>query len=231
MTTALDLINSAAQSIGVLRKSEDLDNDEASDGLVALNRMISSWSNDSLLIYARTLESFTLATSSLSYLLGPSQTLNTTRPVKIVHASIRSNGTDYDLEIIGAEEFESIPVKSVQGSPSDVMTYDNGYPYMTLRFYTLPAVGDILRLLSEKVLTSFSALDTTVDLPPGYEEAIQYNLAFRLVPTYGVPMPPEILLMAKESLGSIKLAVAKNRPMPHLPSGGQPYSILTGVDS
>lgn len=229
-TTGLDLVTGAARLLGVVRKGEALDADEANDGLISLNEMLDSWSNNSLLIYAKTLESFTFASSATSYLIGSGQTFNTIRPMKIIHASIRSNGVDYDLEIVSDEEFESIPVKSTQGSPSGCVAYNNAYPYGTLRFYTLPAVGDILRLLSEKPLANLT-LSATVDLPPGAKKAIRSNLALDLGAEYGVEPSPLVVKMATESLGLLKLASAKNQSMPYLPSESQGYSILTGVDS
>ena len=39
MTTALDLITGAARLLGVVRKGEALDDDEATDGLDALNEV------------------------------------------------------------------------------------------------------------------------------------------------------------------------------------------------
>lgn len=228
MTTALEIINGAARLIGVTRKGEALDADEAADGLVSLNDMLSSWSNHSLNVYARTLESLTLATSALSYTIGSGATLNTTRPVKIVSGVIRSGNIDYDLEFVSETQFESIGLKSTSGGPSCYATYDNGYPTGTLRFYPMPTAGDVLRLLSEKPLTEFATLATTVDLPPGTKRALRFNLAIEMASEYGKDPRPAVVKGAMDSLGSIRLAAAKNRPMPHLPNEPQAGNIYNG---
>lgn len=228
MTTALDIITGAARLIGAVRMNEALAGHEAANGLVALNDMISSWSNNSLNIYARTLESLTLSTSAQSYTIGSGATLNTTRPVKIVSGSIRSGNLDYDVEFISETEFESITLKSVSGGTPYYATYNNAYPTGTLRFYPMPTAGDVLRLLSEKPLTEFAALGTTVDLPPGTKKALRFNLALDLAPEYGIEPSKLVVKGAMESLGAIRLAAAKNRPMPYLPSTDYEGNIYTG---
>lgn len=229
MTTALDIITRAAKIIGVLHKSETMDSDESADGLVALNDMIASWSNNSLIIYARTWENFTLAGGTASYLIGTGQTFNTAKPLKIVAAFIRSGGIDYPLQIITDEEYQlGISLKTTQGGPSGYLSYDNAHPYGTIRLYPVPSAADSIYLLTEKAMTAFSALTTTVDLPAGFNEALAYNLAVRLAPEYGMKVTPEIIVTAKESLGSIKLAAAKARNLPYMPSEPMVGSAYTG---
>lgn len=170
MTTALEIITGAARLLGVVRKGEALDADESANGLAALNQMLGSWSNTSLLVYARTLESLTFATSAASYTIGTGATFNTARPVKIVSAVVRSGSIDYPVEFVDETTFESIPLKSVSGGNPYWATYDNAYSTGILRFYPLPAAGDTLRLLSEKPITSIASLATTIDLPPGWKK-------------------------------------------------------------
>lgn len=229
MTTALDVITKAAKLIGVARKGEALIGDEADDGLVSLNNMLDSWSNESLIIYARVRESFTLATSSTSYLIGASQTLNTVKPIKIVEAAIRSSGIDYDLEIIDDTTYENIALKSIQASPSSYLNHDNGHPYGTIRIFPLPAVGDILRLMSEKAITNFATLATSVDLPAGWLLALTHNLAILMAPEYGQQVDPVVIRTAAQAKGAIKLAVARNRSLPFQPDEILESNIFSGI--
>ena len=80
MTTTLDLITKALQKIGAVTKDETLSAGDVSDALSSLNDMISSWSLDSLIVYASTLENFTLTPGSYSYTIGSGGNFNTTRP-------------------------------------------------------------------------------------------------------------------------------------------------------
>lgn len=228
MTTALNIIEGAARLIGVIRKGEALAADEAADALVSLNDMQASWSNESLLIYTRAWETFTVASGTASYLIGSAQTFNTTRPTKIVAAFYRFGGVDYPLEILSDEQYElNIQIKTLSSIPVN-LNYDNGYPYGIIRLYPVPPANDTLGLLSEKVLTSFAALTTTVNLPPGWNKALRYNLAAELAPEYGIKLEPEIVAGAMKSLGAIKLGVSKNRPMPYMAAPYREPNIYSG---
>lgn len=212
MTTALDIITGASRLIGVTFKSEALDSDEAADGLVSLNDMLSSWSNNGLLVPYRTWESFNVSGASF-YSIGAGQTLNTVRPSFIRAAFIRSGNVDYSMECITDEQYESITFKSITSPFPDYLTYDNGYPYGKIRMYPQLSPSAELHLLTEKPLTSFATLTTTVDLPPGWNKALRFNLAIDMAPEYGVEVPASVVKGASDSKAEIMLAIAKNRPI------------------
>lgn len=226
-TTALDIITGAAKLIGVVFKSEALTPDEANDGLVALNDMLDSWSNDNLTTYAYTLENFTL-TGAASYTIGTGGTLNTARPINIATAVLRVGNVDYPLEIITQQEYiTEIPIKSIGSTIPQYLTYDNGYPLGTIKIYPV-AAGGVLYLLSNKPLSNLAALTTSVDLPPGWKKALKFNLAIDLAGEFGVEIPQAVLAGAKSSLGMIKRATSINNAMPYMPSDLSGWNIYSG---
>ena len=105
MTTALGIITSAMRKIGAIGKGESPSADEAVDGLEMLNDLLASLSNDSLVVYARTFESFTLQGGVSAYTIGSGATFSTVRPVKIVSAYVRDGGIDTPLEIVTDEQY------------------------------------------------------------------------------------------------------------------------------
>lgn len=214
MTTALQIITGAARLVGVVRKTEALSADEAADGLVALNDMLASWVNNGLLVTARTWENFIVASAS-SYTIGSAATLNTVRPMSIKEAFFRIGSIDYPLTILTDEEYERISYKTLSTGYPEYLNYDNGYATGIIRLYPQGAGG--LHLLSEKPLTAFASLSTTVDLPPGWNRALRYNLAIDLAPEYGESVSAEVVKIAGESLDNIQLSIAKNRPIKFKP--------------
>lgn len=229
-TSALDIINGAARLLGVIFKSETLTADEANDGLVALNDMLDQWSNDNLITYAMTLESFAL-TGAASYTIGTGGAFNTSRPINIASAVVRLSSVDYPLTIITQQEYqEDISVKSTTSSIPEYLTYDNGYPLGTINMYAIPTSGSTLRILSNKPLSNLSALTTTIDFPPGWKKALRFNLAIDMAGEYGVEIPPAVIQGAKLSLGAIKRASSINNAMPPMPMMGQKYSIYGGTE-
>lgn len=212
MTTGLVLVTKAMQKVGVLVKGETPSPDESSDVIDMLNDMLDSWSNESLLVYTLTTESFVLSSGVASYAIGSGQTFDTTRPVFINGAHVRSGTIDYPpVDIISDTEYQGLPDKSTQGIPYK-LNYNNAYPYGTINLYPTPGSGYTLFLTSEKPLTNLT-LAGTVNLPPGWKRAIIYNLAIEIAPEFGQEVTPALVALAKSSKASIKRAVTRNRSL------------------
>lgn len=228
MTTARDLIHGAMRLIGVIRKGETPDGDEANDALEALNAMIASWSNESLISYARVRDTHTLTPSVGSYTIGTGATINTARPVQIISAYVSSGGVDYPVTLINDETYDqNISFKTVLSSIPQYLNYSNEYPNGTIRLWPVPSSAFVLHLLSEKPIAQFATLDTDVELPTGWERALRYSLALEISPEYAAEASPAVIATARESKGLIMMAAAKNRPMTALTEESRRRSILT----
>lgn len=225
--SALDIITNAAKKIGVVFKSEALDADEANDGLIALNDMLDTWSNDDLATVSDTLESFPLTTAA-SYTIGTGGNFNTSRPLNISSVVVRVGSIDYTLLPITLDQYqEDIPLKSIQSPIPKFYNYDNGYPLGTFRIYYVTN-GGTLYLQSSKPLSNLSALTTVIDLPPGWKRALIYNLAIELAPEYGVEVSASVQSNAKTSLGAIKRSTAINNAMPLMTEDIRQGNIFSG---
>jgi hypothetical protein len=211
MTTARKIIKKAMQKIGVLVKSEAPDDDEANDALDSLNALIDSWSNEPANVTTRVRETFPL-TSSASYTIGIGADFNTERPMQIVDAYASLAFTDTPVAVVNQEEYDLITYKDAVGQPI-ALTYNSGFPTGTITLYPTPNASYTLTILSEKAITGFTTLDTELTLPQGWERALIYNLALELAPEYGQQPDQSIALIASQSLGAIKLAVVRSRPV------------------
>lgn len=222
MTTALGIITSAMRKSGILSKGESPSASEANDGLEMLNDILSSFSNDSMVVYSRTLENFTLSTGTANYTIGDGATFNTARPIKIISAYVRSGGVDYPLQILSDENYANIGLKTV-GSIPQFINYTNAFPQATIRLYPSPAAAYELFILTEKEITALT-LNQTVSFPPGWNRMMIYNLAVEMAPEYGQPVTQEIYQIAKDSKAEIRQSVMTAKTM-------QWDSQATGVDN
>lgn len=228
-TSALDIITGAAKLIGVVFKSESLSADEANDGLIALNDMLDSWSNDNLMTYVFTLESFNL-TGAATYTWGVGGDFNSARPIDIATAVVRYATIDYPLDIITQQEYQTeISIKSITSPIPQFLTYDNGYPLGTISIYAVPTTGSTLRMLSNKPLANLSALTSVVDLPPGWKKALKYGLALEIAPQYGVEPSGLVIKQAQMAMGAIKRSTNINNAMPLMPTDTIKFSIYGGT--
>ena len=215
------------QKVGILFKTEQPSADEINDGLGSLNAMLSSWSNESMLISARTISSFPLVGGTGEYLIGAGQTFNAVRPNYIVESYVRIATIDYALTSISDEAYAvQIGLKSQQGIP-EFINYNNAYPYSTIKLWPVPAANYTLYLLTENPLTTF-ALDDDVILPNGWEQALIYNLAVILAPEYGSQVDQMTMKIAGDSKAAIKMAIMKTRTMDAEWAGGATGNIYNG---
>jgi hypothetical protein len=202
--TGRDLISASLRLLGVLASGENLGAQEATDGLSTLNRLISGWSNEGLLVFGLTAEpAITLTPGKATYTLGASGDLST-RPMSIEKALIRDGLTDYPVRLMSLSEYASISRKSNQSNyPTDLYD-DGGYPQKTITLYPTPSAALSLILFTKRPLTELATLDTALSLPPGYERALNFNLAIDLAPEYGRAIPDSVAMVASESKAAIK---------------------------
>lgn len=199
MATARDLITASLRLIGAIAPGESISAAEASDGLASLNRLLDSWSNDSLAAYISPIEEFALTPGVSSYTIGSGGAFNTQRPTKYNQATLKISNSgqpvEYPMQQATLTEWSSIKQKTLQSNIPNTFYVDVGYPLDTLLIYPVPSQPSSLVLYTQKLLTTLATLDESVVFPPGYERALVYNFAMEIAPEYG-KQPSELILNA-----------------------------------
>ncbi|HDY88061.1 MAG TPA: hypothetical protein ENH82_08120 [bacterium] len=208
MASVLDLITDSAETARIFAPGDTLLNDKAQSIFRELNRMIGSWANENFLIFEQKEETLTLVADQASYTIGKSGSpdFDTVRPQEILKGSfIRKSGgnQDFPLAVKSFEEYRRIGNKSTGARPWWI-AYNPTFPNGTLFLWFRPNATDELHLLSLKELGSFTGLTQTISLPPGYEDAIHYNLAIRIAPKYGKQQRADIVAEATKSIKVLK---------------------------
>lgn len=204
MATVQTLLNRAGRLLGVLESNSTMGSDESADALVALNALLDSWRNESLMCYATQDESLTLSASTASYTIGPGGTLSTTRPVAIEQAWILDSNVSYPVDLVTDEEYSAIPDKTTTSSWPYWANYRPSMSTATLYVYPVPNATRTLKLRTRIVVAAFSAATDAVTLPPGWEQALTTNLAIVLAPEYQVQASAEVVEMARTAKAGIK---------------------------
>ena len=225
MATVLDRINRALRLLGVKASGEEATQEEANDAFEALNSMIDSWNNESLMIYNLETVSHTLVPGTGDYTIGTGGTINTTRPQRIESAYINDNNSDWPIAIIKNEEYSRIWQKTTQASYPSYLYYQSDFPLGTIKLWPVPSSANTLNLNVWNQIAAFASTASTVSLPPGYTRMMDYNLAVELAPEYLVEPSMTIQKIANDSKSRIKIVNSKNAPtlrspMRNLGSGG-----------
>ena len=209
--TAASLIASALRLINVVAAGEITPIDAANDSLLVLNQMIDSWNAESQVIFSTRYDDYPLIAGQQTYTLGPGGDFNANRPAKIAGmSSILLNNPANPLEVpitmYSVQDWQrQVPVKSVSSSFPQICYDDGGFPLRTLNLWPYPAFAENnLRIYSWQSIGWPSTLRSLISFPPGYAEALRYNLALRLAPEFAAQVPPMVAQLAVESLARIK---------------------------
>lgn len=206
-STALKIITAALKDIRVIGAGDTVNDDDAEDALYQLNNLLDSWWNERLAVFSIRSDSGTWTGAAQSITVGSGGTINISRPLKITNVVFTFNSIDYPVKrMMSREEYDAIPYKVAQASFPDYVFYDPAYPLGVLYGYPIPAAALSVAIESWQQIQSFAALGTTIALPPGYERAIQKNLAIELSPSYGpsAAPSPELKEAAIKSKAAIK---------------------------
>ena len=204
-----DLINGSLRLLGVLSPGEVPTATEQNDALSVLDDLMDSWSTENLLIPSKLREVFTLVPGQQTYAFGTGGDFNSVRPQLIEDALIvASNSPEIELpmSIVNQDYFSSILVKSTTSTIPLYLYNDNAYPSANINLWPVPSVAAQIVLYSWKPLTNFSTsgVFTTIELPPGYQRMMRYNLAVELGPEYGKEPSPTVVALAVQSKENIK---------------------------
>lgn len=206
MATVQQIITDSLQDAGILAANETPNATDSQKMFRLLNRMMDTWSTEDLMIYNNVQEVFSLVAGQQTYTLGPGGDFNTTRPIDITQAAMRdTNGNDLTISIWDYEEYSVILSKPVQSSIALGIYYNAGFPLSEITLWPV-VTGSTYRLVlwSWKRLTDFTALNDTIVLAPGYEDAIESNLALKACIAFQAPVPDGLAIWANESKAQIK---------------------------
>jgi hypothetical protein len=210
MATVRDLIRLSAVSIGVTNPSPQ----DYSDGLVLAQRLIDGWNAQRLTLFARGRVTNAWTSGQSSRTIGATGNFTSQRPEWLDQASVIPAGqtTEYPLTLLTREEYARIPQKALTAEYPQALTYEPTYPNGTLTVYPVPTTAPTLVLYYPTAITSAVTLDTVLSYPPGYEEALQYQLAKRLAPLFRQPWTALLEDLARTSLARIQIANVKVEP-------------------
>ena len=99
-------------------------------------------------------------------------------------SSVAGGYLDYPVAILSLEEYESLGIKQLNGPWAKMIYYMPAETLGTLYVYPNPAQGE-LHLFTQTIFRSFQNLTDTMTFPQGYNMALRWCLAERLMPMYG----------------------------------------------
>jgi hypothetical protein len=207
--TARELIRLALVQIGAVASTAPMRDDEAQDGLLQLQGLLDTLRTHRLTIAGATRTVLTVTTDDGSYNLATGQVSpdwNAQRPLRLEAAGlVDTSGYETPLRILTDVEYARIVDKAQTGWPT-CLYLRNDYPTAVVELWPVPSSSSIASVALYLPLASNTSItvDSALVLPPGAQEALMYQLAVRLAPSYGRPVDPIVAQLAADTLGSWK---------------------------
>lgn len=221
----------ALRTIGAWGQGVNGDPNDMQVAFEAANDMIDAWAAQRLTIFQTLQKNFPIVanqgSTSNPYTIGLGGDFDVQRPTFIPNASllVTTSPTNYQipLSILTPDDWAWISMQNLSSALAQALYYDgkwdtsgadaglgqiflypvpNGQTTMTLNLY-LPTP-----------MRGFADIDTTeYTFPPGYSEALRYQLAKRLSSEFKKPMTAEDLQLTVDTFAVIQ---RPNAPVPHL---------------
>jgi hypothetical protein len=216
MPSGNTIVANALIEAGVFGPGETLPAPDQALSLSRLNRMIDSWRSKRLFLYASTIATYSWTGGQASRSIGPAGNfVVTVRPQAIRAANyVDANGNRSQLNIRDRDWFISQAVRLSSAIPTDLY-YAPTVPAGTIYLLPYPSATVSIELMLDIILASFAAA-SSVDLAPGYEEAITQSLAELLCVSYSRQVPAELAESARRARAMIQAA----NSMPLIPYKG-----------
>lgn len=236
--TVGDLIRMALKECGALGVGQTASAEDSNDALIKTNWMLGQWNRRRWLVY-RTLDASCVATGAVTYSVGPGGDFDTPRPNSLEGGFLRqlvnggnpTNPVDYPMSLIDArEDYNRIAIKTLTPFPQYYF-YDPTFPKGTLYPWPVPQASIYEMHISLKSeLTAFASLVEEIETPPEYLEAMLYNLAVRLAPSYGMEAPPTVKNLATASLATLRgsnMQIKRAQLPPAVLPRGSSYNVFS----
>jgi hypothetical protein len=147
-----------------------------------------------------------------TYTVSISQTASSTtisayyeRPLSVESAFVRVATTqggsniaggylDYPVAILSLEEYESIGIKQLNGPWAKMIYYMPAETLGTIYVFPNPSQGE-LHLFTQTIFRQYQTINDTMTFPQGYNMALRWCLAERLMPMFGKASQTQIALI------------------------------------
>jgi len=202
-TTVLNIIKAALRLNNVISASETPDANQAADAMEALNFMLDEWSTDGLIVYLYSEQTFNVLSGTSEYTIGSGGDWDGSRPLDIKNAILTDDNNDYGLIQYNQNDFMNINYKESSGQPT-LFYYEQDFPLGKIKLFPEPDQNYTVTISGKEIFTQYSSVSTTISLPPGYLQALKFNLAINIANEYEDEPSAFLVQRANETLTKLK---------------------------
>lgn len=194
------VITAALRKLVVLPSGGTPTTNQVNDAAAALNAIVKALQADGMPLWKISSQTFTTVASTSAYTVGPSQTINCPKPLKIIQALCTpSGGVNMPMNIYNRYDYNILPQNTtIQGLPINFY-YQPGRLTGTINIWPTP--NDSTTTITfhyQSMYEDMNASTDDFDFPSEWVQPLIYLLAWSLAPEYGIP-PNDRMVLQKEA--------------------------------
>lgn len=209
--TVTDVINEALGILGVYQ-GDPLSASDLASAFFTLQALVDGWQCEPLTFRQVSTVQFETTAGKQSYVLGPAADgvdwVTPFLPLDLREGDItQMQGTlEIPLAIDTRQQWELIAIKSMQSGILNEVWPDLGITTHTLNFWPVPSVSIPVNLYLAQQLAKPTATTAALVAPPGYQEALTFELAIKCSSKFGAAVPEWVFPAWVDAKHKIKAA-------------------------
>lgn len=175
------MITGALRKLVVIPSGGTPSTAQVSDASDALNALVKAFQADGMPLWKIKEQTFTTAIGTANYTVGPAQTINIPKPLKI----LRADRDNIIMNVYTRYDFKDLPVST--GTPINFY-YQPGRNTGVISLWPTP---DAVTEIVFQYHSPYEDMDNSTDdfdFPSEWIMALIYNLAWVLSPEFGIPI-------------------------------------------
>lgn len=192
------VITSALRKLAVLPSGGSATAAQISDAADALNAIVKAFQADGMPLWKITSHTFTVTSGTADYSIGVGQTLNTSKPLKVLQAFyIQSGGENTPMNVYNRYDYNDLPRELATGTPINLY-YQPGRINGTINLWPIPNDSTTeIEIHYQSMFEDMDSASNDFDFPSEWVQALIYALAWSLAPEYGIPPTDRGILQAE----------------------------------
>lgn len=190
------VIKGALRKLGVLPSGGTPSTAQVNDATDALNALVKAFQADGMPLWKITRQTFTTVAGTDTYTVGPAQTINCPKPLRIIQAQYTvSGGNNTPMNIYNRYDFNDLPQGTTFTGVPINFYYQPSRTTGTIRLWPNPV--DSTTTVTFDYQSPYEDMDAAsddFDFPSEWMQALIFNLAWALAPEYGIPVQDRQIL-------------------------------------
>lgn len=221
----LDIIVAALEEIGVVAPGDQAAAQDVDLCRRRANSIFDQWGARRGMVFTVTFPVFALQANHQPHTIGPKGDFDVAKaPVRIVNANLQlassPTPSNYPISIKDADWWANNRIQGLQSTFPTYLYYERDFPLGSLNFWPVPQQVNNVQLEVWNDFAEFVKAEDQFVAPQGYREALMYEIALSVFPSFWPAKQPNAVTVARAKK-ALSIVLGNNQRCPSLSLTGQ----------